>query len=110
MRFSDTKPMNDLIPLADVPAMLPPRPNGRHISRSTIARWVHKGVGGRRLRACKVGGLRYIRVKDFEAFAFCEDENSTRTTLRTSRSRSMCKPDLWRRHGEDELVLAAAGW
>ncbi len=104
--------MSNLIPLHELPAMLPPRPNGRRISHSTIARWVREGIRGRRLRSLRVGGTRYVRRANFEAFIVedVEDGTSTQVISRPSRSRSGLGPDLRRRHAEDELTLAAADW
>lgn len=38
------------------------------VTPSCISRWIHHGVGGRKLRATKVGGRLYVDSADLEAF------------------------------------------
>ena len=39
-----------------------------HVHVGTVHRWVHSGVRGRRLPSVLVGGRRYVRISDLEAF------------------------------------------
>lgn len=60
-----------LIPLAEVPRRLPPRPSGRMIHISAVYRWVQRGVRGVRLEAIRVGGTTYTSIEALQRFAAC---------------------------------------
>lgn len=49
--------IDELIPLRDVPAILPARA-GRRINIATVHRWVQRGTAGVRLRTTSVGAMR----------------------------------------------------
>lgn len=46
-----------LVYIRDVPALLPPRSNGKPITTATVRNWIRTGVAGIRLEATDVGGL-----------------------------------------------------
>jgi len=48
-----------LIPLRDVPKLLPRRPNGKRLHISAVYRWAQRGLGGRQLETIKIGGTTY---------------------------------------------------
>lgn len=47
------------VPVAEVPAYLPPGRGGRRVNSSTVIRWCLRGVRGVRLESVVVGGRRY---------------------------------------------------
>lgn len=55
----DLAELKDLIPLTEVPKLLPRR-GGKKVHIKTVRRWVLKGLKGRRLRAVRVGGRYYV--------------------------------------------------
>lgn len=59
--------MNDLIPLMDVPTILPKR-NGKKVHIRTVRRWVTKGLKDRKLKSVRVGGRYYVRLEWLEQF------------------------------------------
>ena len=61
-------PEEQLIPLAEVPKLLPARPSGRRLHVSAVYRWVSRGVGGVRLEAIKIGGTKYASVQAIQRF------------------------------------------
>lgn len=58
-----------LLPVRDVPKLLPRRPNGRRLHISAVYRWIQRGVGGVRLEAVKIGGTTYTSREALERFA-----------------------------------------
>ena len=50
--------IEQLIPLAEITALLPARPTGKRIHRTTIYRWTTVGVCGVRLSYTQVGATR----------------------------------------------------
>jgi Protein of unknown function (DUF1580) len=66
-----------LVPIGQVPGLLPSRPNGRRIHISAIYRWVQRGARGRRLEAIQVGGTTYTSREALQRFAACRGEEST---------------------------------
>jgi hypothetical protein len=58
----------DLVPISQVRKLLPANANGRDVSPRTVARWVHRGVAGRRLEAVRRGGRLYVAPEALEAF------------------------------------------
>jgi Protein of unknown function (DUF1580) len=63
-----------LIPLAQVPALLPPGPGGNPVHVSTVWRWVRKGLpvpaGERvRLEAVRLGGRLVTSIPALQRFA-----------------------------------------
>ncbi len=64
--------MADLIPLGEVPSLLPVGIGGRRVSIETCRRWCIRGLrNGRKLESVRIGGRRYVHP---EALArFCSD-------------------------------------
>lgn len=58
----------DLIPLADVPRILPPRRGGKRIHPSCVFRWASEGVLGCKLRWISMGRCRVTRREWLEEF------------------------------------------
>lgn len=48
-----------LIPLREVPQVLPPRPTGKRVHISACYRWMSRGVRGGRLEVIRIGGSTY---------------------------------------------------
>lgn len=59
----------NLIPIREVPGLLPPRPTGRRVHVSTVFRWIGRGVRGVRLDAVRIGGTTYTSAEAIQAFA-----------------------------------------
>ena len=59
----------DLIPIRDVPKLLPPRPNGKRVHISAVYRWILRGVRGVCLESIRVGGTSYTSVEALQRFA-----------------------------------------
>ena len=57
-----------LIPIRDVPALLPLRPNSRKLHVSAVYRWILGGRGARRLEAIKLGGTMYTSLEALQRF------------------------------------------
>jgi len=55
------------IPLADVPALLPPRKRGP-VSLGTIERWARYGVAGGKLKSYFIGSQEVTTREDLDAF------------------------------------------
>lgn len=62
-----TLPLDDLIPLGDLPKLLPAS-NGRRLAQSTCWRWAIKGLGGTKLKAWRVGGKWYTSAEAVREF------------------------------------------
>ena len=58
-----------LVPLQEVPRLLPPRPSGKRVHVSAVYRWAQRGVGGTRLEAVRVGGTTYTSREALQRFA-----------------------------------------
>ncbi|WKZ57702.1 MAG: DUF1580 domain-containing protein [Bdellovibrionota bacterium] len=58
-----------LVPLRDVPRLLPVRPNGRRTHLSVIYRWTSSGVAGVVLESIRIGGSTYTSVEALQRFA-----------------------------------------
>jgi hypothetical protein len=58
-----------LVPLRDVPKLLPPRPNGKRIHISACYRWITRGVRGVTLEVVKIGGSTYTSLEAISRFA-----------------------------------------
>lgn len=56
------------VPLNDVPAMLPVRPNGKRVHISAVYRWASKGVRGVRLQTVRIAGVLYTTREAVEDF------------------------------------------
>lgn len=57
-----------LVPLAEVPALLPPNRRGRRLHISVVYRWVQKGMRGIRLEAVQLGGRRVTSSEALSRF------------------------------------------
>lgn len=58
-----------LIPIRDVPRLLPPRSTGRRVHISAVYRWIARGVHSVRLASIKIGGTTYTSIEAIQAFA-----------------------------------------
>lgn len=58
---------DDLIPLSEVPGILPRR-RGRRLHLSSIYRWAQHGVRGVRLEVVRVGGVAYTSRQALDDF------------------------------------------
>ena len=58
-----------LVPLREVPRLLPPRASGRRIHISAVYRWAQRGVRGIRLETARVGGTTYTSREALQRFA-----------------------------------------
>ena len=58
-----------LIPIREVPRLLPARRTGRHVHISAVYRWMTRGIRGVRLEAAKVGGATYTSVEALQRFS-----------------------------------------
>jgi hypothetical protein len=56
-----------LVPLTEVPNHLPRR-KGRKLAYSTVFRWVQRGVRGKRLESCRIGGIRFTSLQALTRF------------------------------------------
>lgn len=80
---------DQLIPIRDVPRLLPPRSSGRPVHISAVYRWVQRGVRGVRLETIQVGGTRYTSVEALQRFAdhLGRSKEQTPQQLTTPRQR-----------------------
>ena len=58
-----------LVPLHDVPKILPARGNGKRIHISAVYRWAQRGIRGTRLEVVRVGGTTYTSREALQRFA-----------------------------------------
>ena len=58
-----------LVPLHEVPRLLPTRGSGKRIHISAIYRWVQRGIRGNRLEVIRVGGTTYTSREALQRFA-----------------------------------------
>jgi hypothetical protein len=58
-----------LVPLHEVPRLLPTRGNGKRIHISAVYRWAQRGVRGTRLEVIRVGGTTYTSREALQRFA-----------------------------------------
>jgi hypothetical protein len=58
-----------LVPLPDVPKILPMRGNGKRIHISAVYRWAQRGIRGTRLEVVRVGGTTYTSREALQRFA-----------------------------------------
>ena len=75
----------DLVPIGQVPALLPSRPNGRRLHISAVYRWVQRGARGRRLEALQIGGTTYTSREALQRFA--ADRGSQPVTMPVTSAR-----------------------
>lgn len=59
----------NLVPLTQVPKLLPVRASGKPVHISAVYRWVQRGVRGTRLETLKVGGTTYTTLEALQRFA-----------------------------------------
>ena len=74
-----------LVPIGQVPSLLPSRPNGRRIHISAIYRWVQRGARGRRLEAIQIGGTTYTSREALQRFAISRDAQPVMLPVTTAR-------------------------
>ena len=58
-----------LVPLQQVPRLLPPRVTGKRVHLSAVYRWAQRGVRGVRLEVVRVGGTTYTSREALQRFA-----------------------------------------
>jgi hypothetical protein len=58
-----------LVPMREVPKLLPVRPNGKPLHVSACYRWIDKGVHGTRLESVTIGGTTYTSREALQRFA-----------------------------------------
>ncbi len=76
-----------LIPLRDIPKILPKRSSGKRIHISAVYRWVQRGLAGRTLETVKIGGTRYTSQEAMQRFAEGTDHKRPETTSRNRSSK-----------------------
>ena len=59
----------NLLPLHDVPKMLPARSNGKRVHISAVYRWIQRGVQGTHLEVIRIGGTTYTSQEALQRFA-----------------------------------------
>lgn len=77
-----------LISVVQAAAMLPPTRQAKKTHASTIIRWIHRGVRGRRLDALRVGGCWYTSVEALARFAEAAPSHTSDGTSRADSSRT----------------------
>lgn len=58
-----------LLSIFEVTRLVPPTRPGRPTHPSTVIRWIHRGVRGRRLEAVRIGGNWFTTVEALARFA-----------------------------------------
>ena len=80
--------LSDLIPIRELPAVLPKQANGKRIHIATVYRWIQRGVAGICLEATKLGGKTYVSKEAIEQFC---DQISNKPgeppSIRTTKAR-----------------------
>jgi hypothetical protein len=76
-----------LLPLNEVPKLLPPRRNGKRIHISAIYRWAQRGIRGTRLEVVRVGGTTYTSREAMQRFASPSATTTTNATKQNSTTR-----------------------
>ena len=76
-----------LVPVRNVPKLLPKRPNGRRIHISAVYRWMQRGVRGEKLEWVKVGGSTYTSREALQRFSDQLSTTYERPKVRVSLSR-----------------------
>jgi hypothetical protein len=94
-----------LIPLRDVPRLLPKTTQGKRIHISAVYRWVQRGVGGRRLGTLKIGGTRYTTPRYLEAFTQRDGDSKEESRRKTEQQKR--RIDSVRK--EVDLILGSTG-
>jgi len=74
MKSADSLPaiiaaQETLIPVGDIPKMLPPRSTGKRVHISACYRWITRGIRGVRLEVVRVGGSMYTSREAVARFA-----------------------------------------
>ena len=76
-----------LLPLSEVPRVLPPRPNGKPLHVSAVYRWAQRGRRGQRLETVKIGGTRYTSIEALQRFSR-QEEPPGRVMTQSQRGRA----------------------
>ena len=58
-----------LIPVGQIPKLLPPRPNGKRVHISACYRWITRGIRGVKLEVVRIGGSTYTSHEAIARFA-----------------------------------------
>ena len=82
-----------LVPMRDIPAMLPSRPGGRKLHLSVPYRWASSGVRGVRLEVIRIGGTTFSSVQAIQRFGEKLSELPAMHTAPTPKRReqSLCR-------------------
>jgi len=73
-----------LVPLSQVPKLLPPRSNGKRLHISAVYRWAQRGVRGVKLESIRIGGTTYTSREALQRFA--EGNHTPSQAVRTPAS------------------------
>lgn len=98
-----------LVPLAEVPSLLPPSRSGRPVHLSAVYRWAMKGLKGIRLETLQCAGRRVTSREALSRFFAGLSEQAGLATENANcgpRSASARK----RSHEKADANLQAAGW
>ncbi len=58
-----------LLSMSQAVRLIPPSRSGRSTHTSTLVRWIHRGVRGRRLEAVRIGGSWFTSLEALARFA-----------------------------------------
>jgi hypothetical protein len=95
--------LRGLIPVRDLPEILPLGRNGTKLAMSTVWRWRRKGRRGRKLPVITIRGVGYVRAEDLVAFLAPEAQEQARPAEQAA-ARPTGRDDY--RHEAVEGVLA----
>jgi hypothetical protein len=73
-----------LLPLHDVPKLLPARPSGKKLHISAVYRWAQRGIQGIRLEVVRVGGTTYTSREALQRFVQSPNAAPAPLVLRTT--------------------------
>lgn len=97
-----------LIPLAEVPALLPPGRSGRRVHVSAVFRWVQKGLKGIRLEAVQLAGRRVTSREALSRFFQALSAGAGLTDAAAAKTRTPARRQ--REHEKASAACEAAGW
>lgn len=97
-----------LVPLADVPARLPPTRRGKKIHLSAVYRWTTRGLAGVKLETLQVGGRRCTSLEALQRFFTALSAHKGLADHDRDPRRSPTKRQ--RDHERADRRLAEGGW
>ena len=74
----------NLLPLHDVPKILPTRTNGKRVHISAVYRWVQRGIRGTHLEVVRIGGTTYTSREAMQRFAIPSSGDQATSAISTS--------------------------